>query len=613
MWSRTVLVVVVVLLSISLPLTAWAGAHSAIIDVASATNTDASYATLADPDAQFSINDLLYHSKSYPWQARQGDVSRGVFAYPLWMKFTLGNSDAKQQRYLLEYTDPGPYQVDLYVVDRHGGIDQTYHYNREQPLSQKPYPNAGAVFPVDVPYGEQYTVYARITHKMGGVFSRFAIWHPAHFVQYESIETALYGGIYTSFFIFCFIALVIFFATKERSFLFYSGLTFTSAISLMHLDGHWTFLQFEHGVPVNHAVLWTGAYVFMALGFARSYLNLSEQLPWADKLVRNAMWLGLIIILLGLLDHIEVAGLLMMLSMLVILMVPFISVYLILAKQQKVRLFTLAWFIYGGAITIQFALRQVGIVPHLPITTYSGAIGAMIEMGLLTISMGFRVLDLKRERDQVRDAHVAHLEQFNTQLEAQVKAQTQALEQAKTKAEHDARTDPLTQLNNRRSFYELAPKLIKTMLRSQTSACAIAIDIDHFKQVNDNYGHDAGDLVLVQVTNVLAQNIRENDLLARLGGEEFSILALTQSPAHASDYAERVRAAVANGVIHLDNGLRLNVTVSIGVYLFNHDDSLSQVLNRADTALYRAKQNGRNQVHMWQPTAQLIHPSGHDS
>lgn len=609
MWYRIVLVVLIFLLSASLPLAAWAEPTSTRLDLATSTDTDLSYATLADPTAQISINDLLYETAPHPWQPRQGDVSRGVFAYPLWMKFNVSNTDPNQQIYLLEYTDPGPYRVDLYVVDRNGGINQQYHYNRELPLSQKPYPNAGAVFPVKVPYGEQYTIYARIVHKMGGVFSRFAIWHPAQFVQHESVETALYGGIYTSFFIFCFIALVIFIATKDRSFLFYSGLTFTSAISLMHLDGHWTFFQFSNGVPVNHAVLWTGAYVFMALGFARNYLNLSSLLPWAAKLVSTAMWLGLVIIVLGVLGYIEIAGFVMMLSMLVILMVPFIGLYLIFAKQQKVCLFTLAWFIYGGAITVQFALRQVGIVPHLPITTYSGAIGAMIEMCLLTISMGFRVLDLKRERDQVRDAHVAHLEHFNTQLAAQVKAQTQALEQAKLQAEQDARTDPLTQLHNRRSFYEQAPKLIKTMLRSQTSACAIAIDIDHFKQVNDNYGHDAGDSVLVQVASLLELAIRENDLLARLGGEEFSILALAQDREHAYDYAERIRAEIANTEIVLDNGLRLNVTISVGLYLFEQNESLSQVLSRADTALYRAKQNGRNQVNVWQSANKLVSSS----
>ncbi|MCE2596417.1 sensor domain-containing diguanylate cyclase [Motilimonas cestriensis] len=571
------------------------------IDLSTETSTDRNYYTLNDVNDSFSIDQFLYHTGStFDWQQHSGDVTRGVLTHPVWMRFQITNSDTRQQQYLLEYTDPGPYRIDMYVVTHRDEIEGQYHYHREKPIAEKPYPNPGAVFPITLHPGEELTVYARIEHKMGGLFSQFSIWRPHHFIKHETIETALYGGVYTSFFIFSFIALVIFFATRDRVFLLYSGLTFTSAISLMNLDNHWGLFFQPGGVSINNAVIWSGAYLFMALAFAREYLKLNTLLPWASKLTLTAMWIGPIIIVLGLLGHTEIAGMLMMSSMGVILLVPFIALYLWLAKKQHVRLFTLAWFIYGTAICIQFALRQVGLVPHLPITIYSGAIGAMIEMCLLTASMGYRVLDLKRERDHALKSHVHQLEQFSAELENQVIKKTKELEQAKEQAEYEARTDPLTKLSNRRAFNEQAPKLIKSTLRNKATLCAIAIDIDHFKKVNDTHGHDIGDKVLIEVANALSNMTRDNDILARIGGEEFIVLATTNDQYGAVDLGERIRLAIEQLNIDIDQATPLKTTISIGLYTINQPEKVATILRKADAALYQSKMNGRNQVTAWE-------------
>jgi diguanylate cyclase (GGDEF)-like protein len=122
------------------------------------------------------------------------------------------------------------------------------------------------------------------------------------------------------------------------------------------------------------------------------------------------------------------------------------------------------------------------------------------------------------------------------------------------------------------------------------------VDIDHFKQFNDRYGHPVGDQVLKAVAGVLRQNVRKNDLAARYGGEEFALVLLNSDGANAAKFADRVRQAVGRARIEFA-GEKLGVTISMGVATFpqNAKDK-AQLIEAADRALYAAKQGGRNRV-----------------
>jgi diguanylate cyclase (GGDEF)-like protein len=123
------------------------------------------------------------------------------------------------------------------------------------------------------------------------------------------------------------------------------------------------------------------------------------------------------------------------------------------------------------------------------------------------------------------------------------------------------------------------------------------VDIDHFKAVNDTHGHQAGDVVLLSVAQVLAQGLRGADVIGRIGGEEFAILLPDTDIDGAHELAERLRAEVAETVIPLASGTDVPVTVSIGASSLREGDSaVDAVLARADEALYRAKRDGRNRV-----------------
>lgn len=160
-----------------------------------------------------------------------------------------------------------------------------------------------------------------------------------------------------------------------------------------------------------------------------------------------------------------------------------------------------------------------------------------------------------------------------------------------------SRTDLLTGVMNRRGFYEEANK-ITTAIRKQGSPIGIAVvDIDHFKQINDCHGHDAGDIVIQFVASQLKEKTRSADVVARMGGEEFAVL-LPRADINASfQVAENLLAVIANASIPIDQDKTLNVTVSIGVSEVNSDDGkIDQALKRADDALYQAKNTGRGRV-----------------
>jgi diguanylate cyclase (GGDEF)-like protein len=157
-----------------------------------------------------------------------------------------------------------------------------------------------------------------------------------------------------------------------------------------------------------------------------------------------------------------------------------------------------------------------------------------------------------------------------------------------------ATTDALTGVYNRRHFGELADTQLALALRNARPVAGIMVDIDHFKKINDTYGHRTGDEVIRAVAGALGSRVREPDVLCRYGGEEFAIV-MSEMHGNPVEAAERLRLAIAGLAVPGPNG-PLNVTVSIGVAELKPDDTLANLLARADEALYRAKQAGRNRV-----------------
>ena len=155
--------------------------------------------------------------------------------------------------------------------------------------------------------------------------------------------------------------------------------------------------------------------------------------------------------------------------------------------------------------------------------------------------------------------------------------------------------DKLTGLLNRQTFDVLVEKQLHLAQRRQSSMVAILADIDHFKTINDNYGHLAGDFVLQSIAGTLRYLVRDSDLLCRWGGEEFLFLLQDCSLEHGLKCAEEMRTAIEERAFTY-KGKTLNITASLGLAVSNADDNCESLFHRADQALYLAKQQGRNRV-----------------
>ncbi len=192
----------------------------------------------------------------------------------------------------------------------------------------------------------------------------------------------------------------------------------------------------------------------------------------------------------------------------------------------------------------------------------------------------------------------------------ELEQQTAELRRLHAELELLAHHDGLTGLYNWRAFYEHAGQMLKTAHRRRENATLLMIDLDHFKQINDRFGHPEGDRVLRAVASTLKAAARDNDIVARHGGEEFVVAAYGLSEAESLVAAERLRAAVAA----IEN-MKARVTASIGIATLapqtqKHEPAhvLAELLDQADQALYAAKHHGRNQVCHFNRLADLAQP-----
>ena len=179
-----------------------------------------------------------------------------------------------------------------------------------------------------------------------------------------------------------------------------------------------------------------------------------------------------------------------------------------------------------------------------------------------------------------------------------LKETQKSLEIANKKIEALANTDALTGVNNRRSFALIAEREIKRAKRYQQPLSLLIMDIDYFKQINDQFGHHYGDIVLHEFAQLCSALLRQTDCIFRIGGEEFAILLPMTDIPGAYKIAERIRSTVDAYDFYLNELQKhLTISVSIGIsYLTNTEQSIKDILIQADSALYNAKKNGRNQV-----------------
>jgi diguanylate cyclase (GGDEF)-like protein len=191
---------------------------------------------------------------------------------------------------------------------------------------------------------------------------------------------------------------------------------------------------------------------------------------------------------------------------------------------------------------------------------------------------------------------LAALNDERDHLEERVQRRTLELRTANTQLEQLATTDPLTGIANRRKMTAQIDAELERARRFGHPVSVLMVDIDFFKRINDTFGHDTGDRAIVALAQLLAGALRAIDTAARFGGEEFVVLMPETDETVAAVAAERLRATAAALGVHAEDGSAVTLTISIGVASALAGDTPSSLLVRADQALYRAKQEGRDRV-----------------
>jgi len=332
-------------------------------------------------------------------------------------------------------------------------------------------------------------------------------------------------------------------------------------------------------VPVSWAAIWAGFelliianYIHVYQAFKRSQAGPSDEPHWARRiaLAHGAHMLAWSSLVFWAWQHDNFASL-------VFIMLVHIALIALTTSMSNAHLRTL------GCDMVFPVLALLG----LPLLEPS-----WFNVGLSLLGLGFSVLMLLVARQiNTYSTEALQLRQRNEILIRELESQ--------------ASRDALTGLINRRYFLAEANQQLQAAHRSAHVLALLIIDLDHFKQINDQYGHLGGDEVLGAVVDALKRNLRTGDCLGRLGGEEFALLMPETTQAEAIETAERLRQATAAQQIKLQGDL-LRQTVSIGIALLQKDDvSLSSLMHRADLAMYAAKTQGRNRVVCELPTSPI--------
>ncbi len=232
---------------------------------------------------------------------------------------------------------------------------------------------------------------------------------------------------------------------------------------------------------------------------------------------------------------------------------------------------------------------------------YVELVGRSARARRVALHIGFELDRAQRERDRAVDSHRAAEadRQSLSELNAALQREVAANEALQAQLREQALRDPLTGLHNRRYLFEVAPGMLERARREDSALAVVLLDLDHFKLLNDTYGHHAGDLTLQRFATLLQQTMRRSDVVCRHGGEEFVALLPGMNGAGAATLLDRMLQVYQAEGITVGRRRTPSGSFSAGVALFpRHGSTLEQLLSSADRALYRAKQQGRARVEL---------------
>ncbi|TNC83154.1 MAG: hypothetical protein C9356_01540 [Oleiphilus sp.] len=494
----------------------------------------------------------------------------------------------------------------LYTPDEQNTY-QTVHSGRMVAHQDRPHPAREFVFPVTLPAKTSYTYY--LYADSADTLTIPLYLHTANGLAETELSAriwmAFYHGLIIAMMVF---SLFLFYTLRDRVYLFYIGAIVThQGIFFTLFDGlGYSFLGLEHPWWSREAISVSLCLaMWMIAQFARVLLNSETEQPHINRLV---VWLQHAACVTGILslfiDYDVSIRLANPVASMTAVLLSFLGLNAYRIGHPSARYFLLSWstLIIGG---LAYSLKSWGFLPSNLFTEYGWQAGSAIEAILLSMAIAERIN--KETRKRARMQHrvqatqaeaLAIQRKANETLERNVRERTEALERANRQLQTLSETDELTGLNNRRSLERQLQQAMEHGVKNGSLVAILLLDLDHFKQVNDTYGHLVGDECLRAFAERLRINSRwPADIVARYGGEEFCILLYRPTAGMAMEAAERIRKNLDQDPLETREG-PLRVTVSIGVCaaIPTTEDQSEAFLSAADKALYASKQSGRNRV-----------------
>ncbi|MGE8359985.1 diguanylate cyclase [Pseudomonas sp.] len=557
------------------------------------------------------------------WQpVARRDASFGYGGKAYWLRLTLYNPEDRAMDWILLVANPLLDQLEAYGLQ----ADRVFQAGDQYPFDNRWIEHRQLALPLTLAAGEQRQLILRMQTDGSANLSASLMTRERfhHDEQRALLLQGLFFGALAAMFIY---NLSIFLITRDRNYLWYS--LFVASYSLYQfiqlgfaLQWLWPNALAWHQLsfPLSSAVA-----TLFGIVFTYGFLELRQGPPFARWATGLLVACTLLVILLALAGPYSVA--LIGSFVLVIACAVLACLFTLLRWRdgyQPAKLFALGWFVLITASLFSI-LSGTGVLPYSQYTLHAQQVGGLIEMVVFSIALAARIRQIQREHQQAHDRlytneHQLRLEQartldlqkqINSGLEIRVKERTAALEYAlselstaNNKLSESNRRDGLTGLYNRQAFNDAFSRAFAQAERSQRPLAVLMMDLDYFKQVNDQYGHAAGDASLQHAAGRLQQRLRESDILARYGGEEFVAVLCDTDLAGAHDLARHLCADLVDAPCPFEDQ-RIELSLSIGISAGTPGPELTaeRLLRQADQALYRAKHAGRNRVDCYEATA----------
>lgn len=550
---------------------------------------------LRDPSAALTLQQVQQRDDFIP----VGSLTRMNFGYTddaVWLRIPLQALADQPSRWMVEMEYAYLDDIRLYVVRADGRVEEQ-RAGRSFPVMEWPHADRKPVFPLALAGGESVTLYLRGHNHAALALDVRLVSDQAFSLSDKQtlILLALYFGTLVALGLY---NLLLYIPIRQPSFLLYSLFEFSFGLAASSMNGVAPLMIWpasagsaDFVVPVFFTLA-----TALAVLFARSFLQMREVAPrWHNFLTLVAVCWGIMTLTTVLvpptlgLKIMSATGVLTTLSLLAA------GIAAMRYKVHGAGIFVTAWsmLLIGTSL---LSLRNAGWIPSNFFTVYSMQIGSAMEMLLLSFALGARFNLLKQQKEKVQQELVDTLREHERILEARVARRTEELLETKAKLELMVTQDALTGILNRAGLRQYFLLARKRALRSGQPMAVMLIDLDGFKPVNDENGHEAGDILLQTIARRLAGEVRETDAVGRLGGDEF-VLMLEACPREEIQlFAERMLARITEPV-DIGKNRSVGVQASIGVFFAGPgNETLKSMLRNADEAMYRVKRSGKNGV-----------------